>query len=164
MKAAGTEEIKGIFLKHYREWCLWSYSYLENMDEAEDVVQDVLVKILERQDKEEILNLDSYIKAAVRNASLKKIQQSRGVQKIYQDTEIAAPSYEDHLMGLEADAKVQKAIEGLPEQSRRALKFCVMDGLSYENAADSMEISVNTVKYHLKKAYKELRFKLRDTY
>jgi RNA polymerase sigma-70 factor (ECF subfamily) len=86
------------------------------------------------------------------------------LQKFYDNTSVTLPSYEEQLIALENDSKVRKAIEALPEQTKKALKFCVMDGLSYENAADSMEISVNTVKYHLKKAYKELRLKLRDTY
>jgi RNA polymerase sigma-70 factor (ECF subfamily) len=134
------------------------------MDEAQDVVQDVFVKILLRQKKDKILNLDSYIRIAVRNSSLRKIQRSQKLQKFYDNTSVTLPSYEEQLIALENDSKVRKAIEALPEQTKKALKFCVMDGLSYENAADSMEISVNTVKYHLKKAYKELRLKLRDTY
>ena len=62
-----------MFLKHYKESCLLSYSYNGSIPEAEDVVQDVFIKILNRKQPNEIVGLKSYISRAVRNTILKKI-------------------------------------------------------------------------------------------
>ncbi|NNE75950.1 MAG: sigma-70 family RNA polymerase sigma factor [Pricia sp.] len=162
MKESGEERIKTMFKMHYREWCLWSYSYLEDMAEAEDVVQDIFVKILDMQKLDDILDLKKYISTAVRNASLKKIKQSEKLRGLYQDINIALPSFEEMMIEMETSTKVRTAIEELPEKSKKVLDLCVIEGLSYENAASSMEISVNTLKYHLKRAFKEMRYKLRN--
>lgn len=45
MTVSQRSEIEKMFLKHYKDWCLLSYRYMENMPEAEDIVQDVFVNI-----------------------------------------------------------------------------------------------------------------------
>lgn len=157
--------IETMFMKHYKEWCLLSYSYIENMSEAEDMVQDVFVNILNRKQKNEIINLKSYISTAVRNTSLKKISRTKKLEKI-KDYSLAAllPSHEEHLINLENKTKVQEAIGILPKQSKKVFELCVLEGVKYQNAADLLGISINTVKFHLKKSFKILRFRLRNTY
>ncbi len=150
-------EIEEMFLKHYKEWCLLSYRYMESMPEAEDMVQDVFVNILMRKRQDEITNLKSYIGTAVRNTSLKKIERTKRLEKINDYNLISSPSYEEHMIELETKNKARNAIEILPEKSKRVFQLCVLDDLKYENAADSLGISINTVKFHLKKAFRMLR-------
>ncbi|WP_303317861.1 sigma-70 family RNA polymerase sigma factor [Flavivirga abyssicola] len=158
-------QIEAMFMKHYKEWCLLSYSYMEDMSEAEDMVQDVFVKILNRKKNTEILDLKSYISMAVRNTSLKKIQRTKKTEQIKDYNLFAlSPSHEEYLIDFENKAKISDALRILPEQSKRVFELCVLEGAKYQNAADVLGISINTVKFHLKKAYKILRFTLRKTY
>ncbi|TSE05699.1 RNA polymerase sigma factor [Aquimarina algiphila] len=164
LKINNQPEIEAMFLKHYQEWCLLSYSYIENMSEVEDMVQDVFVKILRRKPKNEILDLKNYISTAVKNNSLKRIKRNRKLEKLENSNVISSPSYEEYLIETETKIKVQKAMEVLPEQSKKVFQLCVLDGEKYQNAADSLGISINTVKFHLKKSFKILRLALRNTY
>ena len=66
------DQIEGLFLKHYKEWCLLSYSYLGDISASEDVVQDACIKILNRKKENEIKGygqiltfLDEYLKEGV---------------------------------------------------------------------------------------------------
>jgi RNA polymerase sigma-70 factor (ECF subfamily) len=163
MRAAHKNELEAIFVDHYKEWCLIAISYLENRDEAEDVVQDVIVKLLQRGNADDVLNLKSYISMAVRNASLTRIRSLKKLRKV-QIPPPTVPSHEIDWIRAETTADMHRSIEALPDQSKKAFKLCVMDGLNYEKAADTMGISVNTVKYHLKKSFKILRFTLRNSY
>ncbi|MGS2762652.1 sigma factor [Sinomicrobium sp. M5D2P9] len=71
------KEIESIFLKYYREWCLLSYSYVGSMDETQDIVHDVFVKVLLKKQEKEISNLKNYISTSVKNTSLKRIRHPR---------------------------------------------------------------------------------------
>jgi len=157
MMVSQKSEIEEMFLKYHKEWCLLSYRYLENMPEAEDMVQDVFVKILMRKRHNEIINLKSYIGTAVRNTSIKKIKRTKKLEKINDYNLIAAPSYEQEMIDVELKNKAKDAIDLLPEKSKRVFQLCVLHDLKYENAADILGISINTVKFHLKKAFKMLR-------
>ena len=49
----------------------------------------------------------------------------------------------------------------MPEERRNVFVMVRMENKTYQEAADALHISVNTVKYHLKKAHAELQEKLR---
>ncbi len=158
-------QIEAMFIKHYKEWCLLSYSYMEDMSEAEDMVQDVFVKILNRSRNTEILDLKSYIRVAIRNTSLKSIQRTKKTEQIKDyNLAVLSPSYEELLIDIENKAKIKEALEILPEQSKRVFELCVLEGAKYQSAADTLGISINTIKFHLKKSFKILRFRLQNTY
>lgn len=157
-------ELETMFMEHYKEWCLLSYSYIENMSEAEDMVQDVFVNILKRNSDKEIIDLKNYVSVAVRNTSLKRIKHTKKLEKLKDYSMALSPSHEEHLIDLETRIKVQEAVGILPEKSKKVFELCVLEGAKYQNVADSLGISINTVKFHLKKAFKMLRFTLRDTH
>ncbi len=164
-KISPEPQIEAMFIKHYREWCSLSYSYVEDMSEAEDMVQDVFVKVLNRNRNTEILDLKSYISVAIRNTSLKRIQRTKKTEQI-KDYNLAAllPSHEEFLIDIENKIKINEALGILPEQSKRVFELCVLEGAKYQSAADTLGISINTIKFHLKKAFKILRFRLQNTY
>ena len=134
------------------------------MDEAQDVVQDVLVKILTGNKLEGIANPSSYIKAAIKNTSLQRIKTKQKTGKLEDTHSLMDHSHEQELIAKEKREKVQNALNVLPDQSKKVFELCVLEGLQYKYTADIMGISTNTVKYHLKKAYKILRVTLKDSY
>ena len=146
-----------MFLEHYEEWCLFSYTYIKNIIEAEEVVQDVCVSILMRKHNTKILNLKAYIIAAIKNKSLKKLKELQKTISINTIDVYTSFSSEDGIILKEDKSRLQKAIESLPDSNKRAFKLCVLEEQKYKTVADIMGISVNTVKYHIKRAYKTLR-------
>ncbi|HEA29553.1 MAG TPA: sigma-70 family RNA polymerase sigma factor [Leeuwenhoekiella sp.] len=163
MTNENTSILKEMFVKHYQELCLLSFSYLGDLDDAKDVVQNIFIKLLQKEQHEPFRNLKSYICTAVRNESLKKIRSNK---KTYSVNYYAAenPSFENELIQEEISERILKEIETLPDKNRSVFKLCVLEGIKYENAAEILGITVNTVKYHLKKSFKILRVNLKDIY
>ncbi len=161
MKTANSSILEEMFLRHYQEWCLVSFSYVRDLDDAKDVVQNIVIKLLEKDDWESIRDLKNYIGIAIRNESLKKIKLHQRTYTIRNQV-AEVPSYEKELIQDEISETIFKQLDSLPERNRMVFKLCVLDGVKYENAADSLGITVNTVKYHLKKSFKILRLNLRD--
>ncbi len=158
--------IEVIFKKNYKELCIISYYYLNDINEAKDVVQDIFVKMIEQNKSAEIKNIKGYLKTAVRNASLKRIQKKKFVLPIdehhlfYHDGNTA----EQEALALKSKINLYKQIDLLPKQCKKVFLLCVLDDYKYQETADILEISVNTVKTQMKKAFKILRSSLKDTH
>lgn len=54
-------------------------------------------------------------------------------------------------------AEIMKAIEQLPEQGRKVFTKCFIENLSYKEAAEDLNVSVNTIKTHVVNSLKRLR-------
>ncbi|GEC72500.1 RNA polymerase sigma-70 factor, ECF subfamily [Flavobacterium flevense] len=153
-------ELEGLFLLYYKEWYFLSYSYLKDREEAEEIVQDVCAKILVRNSTEKILNLKSYVIIAIKNSCLKKLKKQ---QKLVSLTEIDVDcllSDEDTSVLDDKIFLIHKALEQLPQPSKDIFIRCVIEGEKYQFVAESMNISINTVKYHIKSAYKKMRIEM----
>ena len=163
MKIIDILVLEEMFLKHYQEWCLLAFSYVGDLDDSKDVVQSIFIKLLQKEFNEPIKDLRKYINTSVRNESLKKIKNNQRTFSINNYSN-EVPSYENELIRLEISKKLFEEIDALPNQNKKVFELCVLEGVKYENAAEIMGISVNTVKYHLKNTFKILRINLKDLY
>jgi len=53
--------------------------------------------------------------------------------------------------------KIYNEVENLPEKCREVFKVIVLENLKYKQAAESLGISVNTVKTHYSRALRQLQ-------
>lgn len=58
--------------------------------------------------------------------------------------------------------KINSIINELSPECRAVFKMSRFDGMKYEEIASELNISVNTVKYHMKNALGKLRLELKD--
>lgn len=65
------------------------------------------------------------------------------------------PSEEERAMVLETFKQLDHALEGLPAAIRAAFLLARLDGLTYEEIAEQLDISVRTVKRYMARAYQE---------
>lgn len=157
--------VEEIFKANYKELCVTAYYYLKDISEAEDLVQDIFVKIIEQHKVEQVNNMVGYLRAAVRNESLKRIKKRGQTQPIeenmlfYNET----ATEEENALALKKKIELYKQIEALPEQCKKVFLLSVVDDLKYQEVADTLNISINTVKTQMKKAFKTLREVLKDT-
>ena len=155
------KEIEVVFEKHYHEFCLLSYSYTGCQSKAQDIVQDVFVKILLKEDSVKIVNLKAYIWISVKNTSLKGLRNSGKTESL---DKLESLMEEESEVNDELDSRLRSAMDKLPPKCRSVFELCVVEGYRYATAADSLGISINTVKTQMNKAYKILRSDLADIY
>lgn len=147
------------YKKNYKEFFLAAYKYVKDSVIAEEVVNDVFVKIW--QDAEKILiesSLKGYIYRAVINTSInamnkhkKEIQQKKELSQLAQET------YELKEMELnELKVKLYKAIDDLPEQCKKVFMMSRFENMKQQEIADKLGISIKTVKNHITYALKKL--------
>ena len=91
------EVFDSYFRRYYQTLCYFAYHYLKEQDEAEDVVQDVFMKLLnweESFDNEE--HLKHYLYKAVRNSCLNQIKTTGIRSDILESIQKNAPEDENN--------------------------------------------------------------------
>jgi RNA polymerase sigma-70 factor (ECF subfamily) len=73
---------------------------------------------------------------------------------------MAGRSAEDELMDLFSDAEVKEAVEALPEQFRMAVLLADVEGFSYKEIAEILDIPIGTVMSRLHRGRKALQRRL----
>lgn len=148
------KEFESLFRKVYLPLGMYALRMVEDVDIAEDLVQDSFLKAwLVLEEGQEIENLKSYMYSCVRNECISFLRQKReniGVESIPEvDEEIVDTS--------ERDAALWRAIDALPDRCRDVFLLSKRDGLSQEEIAAELGISVKTVKNQMTKAFSRLR-------
>lgn len=132
--------------------------YVHDPAVAEDITQEVFTKLWEqRRMLNKIGDIKKYLQHSIRNSSLNHLKHQRVVNK-YQQEYIRQAAEEEE--GPEEYLQlVQKLLEQLPQKRREVLELSIVEAKSYTEIADTLNISINTVKDHIKKAYAFLREK-----
>lgn len=151
--------IDEIFRLYYRPLCLYALHYLHSTDDAEDVVQDCVTEFLERIDRGfEVDNVRSYLFMMVRNRSLDSLKLATCIDTNHTADEfvelIDESEYEEASF---IEARLWTAIDSLPEKCREIFLLCKRDGLKYEEIAEELGVSINTVKNQVSKALQTLK-------
>lgn len=137
-----------------------------NREEAEDIVQDTLVKLWERREElEKVENLEAFALTMARNLSIDRKEKLEN-QNISFDDEVhdlpdEGPSGSDsQIMREETRGFIANIINALPEKQRTILQLRDIEGKSYKEIADTLSISESDVKVTLFRARNELKEKI----
>lgn len=160
--------IENAFKAYYQELCLFAISFVGELEIAEDLIQDIFVKLFaQNKDLTSIQNHRAYLYNATRNACLNYLDRhKRNQQKtaIYLKQMSQTESIEAAMLRADRKIEICKAIDALPEQCRKTFLLCNVNELKYKEAAEELNISVNSVKTQMKKAYRILRSALKEIY
>ncbi|KAA0991016.1 RNA polymerase sigma factor [Dyadobacter aurulentus] len=138
-------------------------SLLKDEEEAENMVQDVFIKIwVKRAHIKPDYNFNSYLFTCLRNMAFdyfKKVEKSELLRKNYM--EMIRVAGEDEKEENERRINlVQAAVDSLSIKRKQILKLNIEEGKSYQEIAEFLRISKNTVKNQLVKAKQILRDKV----
>lgn len=147
--------------------------YIYSYDLADEIVCDVFTRIWVNREKLEIkTSLRDYLIKAVHNTSIDYYRQLKRKETLFSDSDKAEQakytlkdlnqSPLDYMLTKELEEKINHAIAALPPQYRRTFILSRFKGLSYENIAREMNLSVNTVKTNIKNALSILRNELKS--
>jgi RNA polymerase sigma-70 factor (family 1) len=151
------------YKENYRRFFLMSCKYLKDPTLAEEIVNDVFLKIWEDGDKMKIeSSLKSYIYKAVINRSINMLNKTRrDLSRLSDVDDMPEESYElRQIEENEQMVKIYAAIDQLPDQCRRVFEMSRFEELKQQEIADKLGISIKTVKNHITLALKKLSIAL----
>ena len=139
------------------------FKMLKNEAEADDIVQEVFVKIWESRHKlEDYKLLNSYIFTIAYNNSIDLIRKRISNIKYLEHLKNSAvidftPTFISQIEFNELNIKAEELVANLPERQKQVYLLHREEGLTYHEIAEQLGISKNTVENHMVKALKYLR-------
>lgn len=145
---------------------------LDNMHDAEDVVQEIWLRLWDRRDQiGNIRNVEAFAFTMTRNLCLDRFKLKKPTY--YDDREEDAYRYEeaDHdpdphrnLELKDSMERVNQIIGRLPEQQQTLLQMRDVEGLEYEEIADITGLEINAIRVNISRARKKVRETIQKKY
>jgi RNA polymerase sigma-70 factor (family 1) len=163
----GKVAFKQIFDQYYTNLCLFTNKYIEDFSDSEDIAQEVFIILWEkRTDFSNMYSLKAFIYQTAKNKALNLIKHSK-VKFNYSKAQIIELESEQYFANqfIEEETKriIIQRINELPAQSRKIILLS-MEGMKNQEIAETMDISINTVKTQKKIAYKKLKSQLAELF
>ncbi|MDN5213494.1 RNA polymerase sigma-70 factor [Fulvivirgaceae bacterium BMA12] len=148
----------------YREPAIrFCNTILKDVEESENIIQEVFLKIWNKRETiNPTLNFTSYLFTIIKNSvfdQLKEIKKNEALKEMYWQNVLVYKAVDSDIKE-ERLLKVKKAVEELSEKRKRIIKLNYEEGKSYEEIANQLNISKNTVKNQLIKAKQIIRKQL----
>ena len=130
-----------------------------NRAEAEDVVQDTLLKVWEhREEWEQINNLEAFAIATCRNRALDVMKRAgRNTEKLDEMAHFSSQTPQEQLEANEQISLVNRLMDDLPEVQRTIMLLRDIEGKTYQEIAQTLDISETQVKVYLHRARTKIK-------
>ena len=168
LKSLDKETIERIYKTYQRKLCLYAQKIVGSEEDAEDIVQNFFINLLEERKSIHLESLEAYLFQGVHNKCLnhlKHIKVTRQYSELTLDMDDDSDWLQTHdnndplseLISKETMSKIESEIAALPPKCREILNLLRYEGLSRQEVADKLRISINTVDTHVKIAKAKLR-------
>ncbi len=155
-----------VFRMYYGPLLNYAGRILKDVELANDVVQECFCRLYER--RKEIkrgFQVRPYLYRSVYNSCIDAIKHQK-VESNYINQElldfyfskvIETPEAEQALLEEDLRGAIQDAIDKLPERCREIFVLSCVEGLKYQEVADKLGVTINTVKTQVRFGYKKVR-------
>ncbi len=156
-----------LYRKYSARLYKFAFSLLKTNEDAENIVQDVFLKLwLNREKVDKAASVKYFVFTIAYHSSIslirKKLKESEFAEYLLsrqgseQEPEMLLAEYN------ELDEKLNQVIASLPERQRDIYRLHMIDGLKYSEIAGRLGISENTIQNHMSRAIKTIRTKMGD--
>jgi RNA polymerase sigma-70 factor (ECF subfamily) len=154
-------EFRDLFNSYRGKVYGYALKILKSETEAEDVLQDVFLKLWLHGNIGELENFEGYLKVTTRNHVFKVLRR-QNLQCVTESllkvewTE-GHNETEESLLLNDSQLILNEAIDQLPPRQKLVYNLCKTEGLKYEAVAEVLSISPLTVKTHMQHSLRFLR-------
>lgn len=143
----------------------FALQFLKDEDEAKDVVQEVMLRVWTGGDRmNEVQNWEAWCMRIARNLSLDRLRLIKKDSRAPMEDDLRKVQHaEDPYARTERNESmktIDDLISGLPEKQRQIIHLRDIEGYSYKEIADILELDMNQVKVNLFRARNAVRERL----
>lgn len=153
----------------------FAYEYVMSEGDAEDIVQDIFMKLYERRDLLDVYtNPTAYLLTSIKNRCIDRLRQTVDERQLVEninDVHILEKRLSlDVLESFDVDfpdeesieQRLHQALDSLPERCRTIFVMNKIEGKKQAQIANELGLSINTVESQMAIAYSKLRVNLKD--
>ncbi len=155
---SGSADIASVYLEIRSALYRYVYRYFRRSQEAEDVVQEAFVKVIQAQRQRDIQSPKSYLFRTARNLSLAHIDKAAyrltdEVGDLLTESELlVSRTMEEEYEARENFEMFCRAVRTLPLKCRRVFVLCRVYSFKQKEVAARLNISLSAVEGHLSRA------------
>ncbi|MBM4160116.1 MAG: sigma-70 family RNA polymerase sigma factor [Ignavibacteria bacterium] len=168
-KEGDREAFRELVKFHMRQVYDLAYGFVNDHDDAEDVAQEVFVKVFHsirsfRQEAE----FSTWLYRIVTNTSLDRLKQRKRKMKrqvsLGESESMELATNPGPIENLDYSVHIERALHELPTLQRAVVILRHIDGLPTRTVSEILKCSEGTVKTHLHRGLKKMRTLLQDLY
>lgn len=168
IRAGDARALESVFRRLAPALCAFVYRYVRSREAAEDIVQDLFLVLWRQRSVLDVRgSLTTYLFTAARNRALNHLKRERIVLREEEHSgegrgEAAVPPVDASVIEGELAMAVHEAVAQLPERTRLVFMMSRQQGMTYEQIAQTLGLSVKTVETQMGRALRLLRGSLHD--
>ena len=163
LREGDEEAFSGIYNRYWEKLLAVAFFHTREKQAAEDIVHDVMLSLWTRKSELHIQALNAYLAKAVKFAVFKAIIRGKKRKEHLSNPErsLDFSGIEEKLEAKFLDEYLQKTIDHLPGKTKLIFKYSRVEDLSISEIAQRTDLSPKAVEYHITKALRALREKLK---
>ncbi len=165
LKVGNAAAMTEIYNRYWRKMLLVAYNLTKDKSTAQEIVQQVLIKLWDRRNTVNIDSLPNYLAVAVKYSVYTYLNREKrrsevdatnlplGVNNLDEE-KIYANFLKEYIGGV---------VDTLPEKCKLVFKYSRENGKTIPEIARDLSISEKTVEAHLTKALKSIKYSLKNS-
>jgi RNA polymerase sigma-70 factor (ECF subfamily) len=152
-----------IYNRYWEKLLAIGFYHTKQKSEAEDIVHDVMMSLWLRRQELRIQSLDAYLATAVKFAVFKTLARNKRQRALADDLPVQGHTspIEEKLEAKFLEEYIRGSIEQLPDKARLVFQYRRSEELPVQLVAGKLDLSPKAVEYHMTKALRILREKLK---
>jgi RNA polymerase sigma-70 factor (ECF subfamily) len=159
-----------VYQEYYTPLCNYAFIFLKSRELAEDIVHETIIKVWENRNSIRIMgSFRAYLYRAVHNNCINALKETEVFRRLHKKiadqtfhrnaliTKNLDPDFLQELYVSDFEADFKEAFQKLPAQCREIFMLSRFEYLSYQEIAEKLNLSVNTVKTQMKRAIARLK-------
>ncbi|MEX5586448.1 sigma-70 family RNA polymerase sigma factor [Pseudomonas urmiensis] len=152
---------------YYRELVSFLSARLGNRQAAEDVIHDAYLRVLERNEPEQIENPRAFLYRTAMNLVIDRhrrhlVRKAEPLEVLDLDERWHSPAPSQSMQLNQRLALMQRALDELSAPCRESFLLRKLDGMSHQQIAEHLGISRSLVEKHIVNAMKHCRVRMRQ--
>lgn len=165
LKSGDSKAYAALYAAYYRPLCRYCAMYISS-DEAEEIVQDLMLKLWEHRDSlQENLSLRAFLYTCAKHRALNVVSRAYVTQAVYEEFRSRKSEErpnEQECFRTELYHAYCEVLHSLPRDQQQAFVMSRYQRLTHQRIADALHVSVQTVNYRIGKALQTFRIRLKD--
>jgi RNA polymerase sigma-19 factor, ECF subfamily len=163
--SSSNDTLHHLYSDHHRWLFGWLRQKIKEKERAADLVQDTFLSILATNSAQEIREprpfLATIARRLVANYHRRQVIEDAYLEALTHLPADHVPSPEERALALELLQQIDHALSGLPSRVKQAFLLAHLEGLSYAEIANVLQVSTSSVKQYLSRANQHCFFSMR---